>query len=63
MKNEFKKTKGKNTKAKEVAKSMVENMTKNMNDPNFYNDHERMQDEVASKVIKKREQRRKNQET
>lgn len=53
----------KNNKAKEVAEAMVANMAANMADPNFLDDHERMQDEAARKVIEKRKLREKEEET
>ncbi|TFF96640.1 MAG: hypothetical protein EU544_00280 [Promethearchaeota archaeon] len=41
--------------AQEVAQAMVENMSANMEDPlTFLEEKERMQDEVAKEVIKKR---------
>ena len=47
----------KNSKTKEVAEAMVANMAANMADPNFLDDHERMQDEAAREVLEKRKLR------
>ena len=58
MKEEGKKnSKSKNQAAEDVAKAMAENMKKNMEDPNFIRDKERMFQEVADKVIKNRKKK------
>lgn len=57
--NENKTQKRRNQKAKDVAAIMVENMKKNMEDHEFLNKKERIRQEVADKVIKEREERRK----
>lgn len=48
-------SKSKNQTAEDVAKSMVENMKKNMEDPNFLRDRERILQKVTDEVLKKRE--------
>lgn len=59
MKEEEKKSsKSKNQTAEDVAKAMVENMKKNMEDPNFLDDKERMLQKVRDSVLKKREKKR-----
>jgi hypothetical protein len=45
--------------AKEVAAAMVENMKKNIEDPDFLDKREKMLDDVADEVLKRREERRK----
>ena len=55
-----KSSKSKNQTAEYVAKTMAENMKKNMEDPNFLADKERMFQKVRDEVLKKREKRREN---
>lgn len=47
-----------NQTAKDIAAIMVENMKKNMEDPEFFDRKERIRQEAADKVIKRREERR-----
>lgn len=47
----------KDYKAEEIAKIMVENMKKNMEDPDFWNKRERRLQEAADKVLKQRKLR------
>ncbi|MHA2231847.1 MAG: hypothetical protein ACXAB4_05090 [Candidatus Hodarchaeales archaeon] len=44
--------KKKTQSAAHVAQAMAANMAANMADPDFYDRHERMQDEVRAKVIR-----------
>ena len=61
MKEEEKSSsKSKNQMAEDVAKVMVENMKKNMEDPNFLDDKERRLQKARDKVLKKRGKRRDN---
>jgi len=56
MKEEEKKSSmPKKQTAEDVAIAMVENMKKNMEDPNFLKDKERLFREVADKVLKNKE--------
>ncbi|MFQ5976764.1 MAG: hypothetical protein ACE5OZ_01380 [Candidatus Heimdallarchaeota archaeon] len=43
--------------AADVPQAMAANMAANMADPDFYDRHERLKDEVAAKVIAKRKKR------
>ena len=45
--------------AKDVAAAMVENIKKNMEDPDFFNKREKIMQEAADKVLKRREERHK----
>lgn len=45
--------------AKDVAAAMVENTKKNMEDPDFFNKREKIMQEAADKVLKRREERHK----
>jgi hypothetical protein len=47
--------------AEEVAAIMVENMIKNIEDPDFLNKKDKMLQEAADEVIKKRKERHKKQ--
>ena len=47
----------KNKSAEDVAKIMVENMKKNMENPNFLEEKEKMMQEAAEKVRKRRKER------
>ena len=47
----------KNHKAEEIAKIMVENMKANMENPDFWIEKERRQQEAADKVLKRRKKR------
>ena len=49
----------KDQRAKEVAAAMVENMKKNMEDPDFFDKREKTLQEVTDKVLNKREDRHK----
>ncbi len=55
---EKKSSESKKQTAEDVAKAMVENMKKNMEDPNFLDDKERMLQKVRDSVLKKREKKR-----
>ena len=48
----------KNQSAKDIAEIMVENMKKNMEDPDFFNKREQIRHEVTERVLKSREERR-----
>ena len=48
--------------AEDVAKIMVEIMKANMENPNFWNEKEELQQRVADEVIKKRKERQKKKE-
>ncbi|MBY9011267.1 MAG: hypothetical protein KGD70_02720 [Candidatus Lokiarchaeota archaeon] len=48
--------------AKDVAAIMVENMKKNMEDPDYFDKREKIRQEAASEVIKRREERHKKLE-
>ena len=48
--------------AKDVAAIMVENMKKNMEDTDYFNKREKIRQEAASEVIKRREERHKKLE-
>ena len=52
----------KNQSAKDIAEIMVENMKKNMEDPDFFNKREQISHEVTERVLKSREERRKKLE-
>lgn len=56
------KTKKKGQSAEEVAKTMVENMKANMENPNFWNEKEERQQQALDEVLKKRKERQKNKE-
>ena len=47
----------KNQTAEDVARIMVENMKKNIEDPDFLNKREDILEDVTHKVLKKREER------
>jgi len=47
----------KNQTAEDVARIMVENMKKNMEDPDFLNKKEEILADVTHKVLKRREER------
>ena len=52
----------KDKRAKDVAAAMVENMQKNMEDPDFFRKKEKTLQEATNKVLKRREDRRKKLE-
>ena len=47
----------KNQTAEDVARIMIENMKKNIEDPDFLNKREDILEDVTHKVLKKREER------
>ena len=47
----------KNQTAEDVARIMIENMKKNIEDPDFLNKREEILEDVTHKVLKKREER------
>ena len=47
----------KDQRTKYVVAAMVENMKKNMKDPDFFDKREKILQEVTDKVLKKREER------
>jgi hypothetical protein len=52
----------KNQTAKDVAAAMVENMKKNMEDPDFLDKKEKRLDEVTKEVLKRSEEKNKKHE-
>ncbi|MBY9021533.1 MAG: hypothetical protein KGD67_10760 [Candidatus Lokiarchaeota archaeon] len=52
----------KNQSAKDVAEAMVENMKKNMEDPEFFKKRDKIIEEVTNNVLKAREERHKKLE-
>ncbi|MHA1472287.1 MAG: hypothetical protein ACTSQW_04225 [Promethearchaeota archaeon] len=52
----------KNQSATDIAEIMVENMKKNMEDPDFFNKREQISHEVTERVLKSREERGKKLE-
>ena len=50
----------KNQTAEDIARIMVENMKKNMEDPDFFEKKEKILQEAKNKVLKRREERLKN---
>ena len=49
----------KDQRAKEVAAAMIENMKKNMEDPDFFDRKEKLLQEARDEVLKKRDERHK----
>ncbi|NVM46123.1 MAG: hypothetical protein HWN79_14500 [Candidatus Lokiarchaeota archaeon] len=47
----------KNQTAEDIARIMVENMKKNMEDPDFFNKREKILEDVTHKVLKRREEK------
>ena len=55
------KTKKKGQSAEEVAKAMVENMKANMENPNFWDEREKLLQDAADEVLKKRKERQRKE--
>jgi hypothetical protein len=55
--------KKKKSKAAEVAEAMAANMATNMNNPDYFKEHEQMLDDVTKKVLDKRKIRRAHQDS
>ena len=55
------KTKKKGQSAEEVAKAMVENMKANMENPNFLDEREKLLQDAADEVLKKRKERQRKE--
>ncbi len=51
-----------NQNAKEIAEAMAANMKANMEDPEFWENKERIQDDVRKKVLEKRRLRKLKEE-
>jgi len=60
--SEEEKQEKKNQSAKDVAEAMVENMKKNMEDPEFFKKRDKIIQEVTNNVLKAREERHKKLE-
>ena len=60
--SEEEKQEKKNQSAKDVAEAMVENMKKNMEDPEFFKKRDKIIEEVTNNVLKAREERHKKLE-
>ena len=57
--SEEEKQEKKDQTAKDVAEVMLENMIKNMDDPDFFNKREKIKQEATDEILKRREERRK----